>query len=162
MALSLFLLWTRYLIAMLELCYFNMYRIIWCIEITEIKPPFCRRHRQHFDIYIQLIDLSTYRVALVWILFWGPLYQHGFNSIPAWTSNHMPSEVWVEITYPFPNTNGATVEVWEWIINFIPHFKMRCIYLSTLGLNLNHASKRGCRDDFIYHSSSLHRSPGSE
>ena len=27
-----------------------------------------------------------------------------------------------EITYPFPNFNGATVEVWEWISNFISHF----------------------------------------
>ena len=23
-----------------------------------------------------------------------------------------------EITYPFPNFNGATVEGWEWISNF--------------------------------------------
>ena len=23
---------------------------------------------------------------------------------------------------PIPNFNGATVEVWEWISNFIPHF----------------------------------------
>ena len=37
-------------------------------------------------------------------------------------SNHMPSTVWDEITYPFPNSNGCTVEVWEWISNFIPHF----------------------------------------
>ena len=34
----------------------------------------------------------------------------------------MPSKVWNEITNPFPNYNGATVEVWEWIGNFIPHF----------------------------------------
>ena len=27
-----------------------------------------------------------------------------------------------EITYLFPNFNGATVEVWEWISNFISHF----------------------------------------
>ena len=27
-----------------------------------------------------------------------------------------------EITYPFPNFNGRTVEAWEWISNFIPHF----------------------------------------
>ena len=26
------------------------------------------------------------------------------------------------ITYSSPNLNGATVEVWEWISNFIPHF----------------------------------------
>ena len=33
----------------------------------------------------------------------------------------MASKVWNEITYPFPNFNGATVEVWEWLSNFIPH-----------------------------------------
>ena len=27
-----------------------------------------------------------------------------------------------EITYPFPNFNSETVEVWEWIRNFIIHF----------------------------------------
>ena len=31
--------------------------------------------------------------------------------IPAWISNHKPSNVWDEITYPFLNFNGATVEV---------------------------------------------------
>ena len=36
----------------------------------------------------------------------------------------MPSKVWDEITYAFPNFNGATVEVWELISNFIPHFEM--------------------------------------
>ena len=30
--------------------------------------------------------------------------------------------VWDEITYPSLNFNGTTVEVWEWISNFIPHF----------------------------------------
>ena len=33
-------------------------------------------------------------------------------------------EVWDEITYPFPNFNGATVEVCKWIYNFIPHLTM--------------------------------------
>ena len=27
-----------------------------------------------------------------------------------------------EITYTFPNFNGAAIEVWEWMNNFIPHF----------------------------------------
>ena len=31
-------------------------------------------------------------------------------------SNHMPNKVWVEITYPFLNFNGATVEYWEGIL----------------------------------------------
>ena len=30
--------------------------------------------------------------------------------------------MWDEITYPFLNFNGCTVEVQEWISNFIPHF----------------------------------------
>ena len=32
-----------------------------------------------------------------------------------------------EITYQFPNFNGATVEVWEWKCNIIQHFVMDVI-----------------------------------
>ena len=48
----------------------------------------------------------------------------------------MPSEVWDEMAYPFPdingatlevNFNGATVEIEEWISIFIPHFIMDVI-----------------------------------
>ena len=35
--------------------------------------------------------------------------------------------MWDEITYPFPNFNGCTIEVWAWISNFIPHFIMGVI-----------------------------------
>ena len=28
---------------------------------------------------------------------------------------------WGEITHPFPNFNGAAIEVWGWISNFIPY-----------------------------------------
>ena len=45
-------------------------------------------------------------------------------SIPAWISYHRVSKVWNEIIYPFPNFNGATTEVCEWISNVIPHFIM--------------------------------------
>ena len=37
-------------------------------------------------------------------------------------SNYIRYRVRVEIIYPFPNFNGGTVEVWEWISNSIPHF----------------------------------------
>ena len=47
--------------------------------------------------------------------------------IPAWVSNHMHSKVWNEITYPFLNFNGCTVEVLEWISDFILHFIMDVI-----------------------------------
>ena len=48
---------------------------------------------------------------------YGPL--NSLTLIPAWSSNHKPGTVWDEITYPFPNVNGATPKVWEWISNFI-------------------------------------------
>ena len=44
------------------------------------------------------------------------------GGIPTWISNDIHHYVWDEITYPFPNFNSTTVEVWEWISNFIPHF----------------------------------------
>ena len=44
------------------------------------------------------------------------------TSDPAWTSDYIHHKVWHEITYPFPYFNAATVDVWEGISNFIPHF----------------------------------------
>ena len=60
----------------------------------------------------------------------GPFYWHGLTLISAWVSNHMPGKVCDELTYPFLNFNGCTVEVWEWIINLIPHFIMNVITYS--------------------------------
>ena len=40
-----------------------------------------------------------------------PFYWHGLTLIPACISNHMHSKVWDEITDPFLNFNGATVDV---------------------------------------------------
>ena len=47
-------------------------------------------------------------------------YEHSF--IPAWICNHIHYKMSSEITYPFPNFNGCTIEVWEWTSDFIPHF----------------------------------------
>ena len=41
----------------------------------------------------------------------GPFYQHGLTLISAWISNYVTYKVWDEITYPFLNFNGCTVEV---------------------------------------------------
>ena len=46
-----------------------------------------------------------------WDMAWAPFYYHGLTSIPAWISNYTHYNVWDEITYPFLNFNGATVEV---------------------------------------------------
>ena len=52
-----------------------------------------------------------------------PFYWHGWTLFPAWMTHYMPSNVRDEITcpFPFPNFNGATVEVWGWTGNFITH-----------------------------------------
>ena len=52
----------------------------------------------------------------------GPFYQQGLTLIPGWRSNYIHNDVWNAITYPLPNSNGAAVDVWGLISNFIPHF----------------------------------------
>ena len=59
--------------------------------------------------------------------FRSPCYSHGLNLILLWA---MPSKVWDEITYPFPNFKGTTVEFREWVTNFIPHFIKNTTILS--------------------------------
>ena len=49
--------------------------------------------------------------------------------------------MWDEITYPFPNFNGATVEVFELIGDFIPHFTGIWLLIHA-GIKLIHVSKR--------------------
>ena len=61
----------------------------------------------------------------------GPFYWHGLTLITAWISNHMLSNLWDEITFPFSNFNGATVDVLKWISNFSPHFIMVMIIYSS-------------------------------
>ena len=52
---------------------------------------------------------------------WLPKRYRSTRNTFAWIHNYNRCKVWDEITYPFPNFNGATVEVWDWISNFIPH-----------------------------------------
>ena len=47
--------------------------------------------------------------------------------IPACITNPIYYKMWDEIYNTFPNFNGATVDVWEWISNFITFFIMDLI-----------------------------------
>ena len=69
----------------------------------------------------------------------GPFYWHRLTLIIAWISNQMPSKAWDEITYPFSNFNDATIEVWEWISNFMSLYN-RCNCISMMGSKLIHVS----------------------
>ena len=55
---------------------------------------------------------------------WGPFYLHGWTLIPAGISNHKPSKMWDEITYPFPIVYVETFEGAECVIS---HFIMDVI-----------------------------------
>ena len=52
-------------------------------------------------------------------------------------------KVWDEFIYPFPNVNGAIIEIWEWIGNIIPQLTGYVIIFSMLGFKLNHVGKTG-------------------
>ena len=45
-----------------------------------------------------------------------------FTKMVKYQYQHDEYNVWDAITYPFPYFNGCTVEIWEWISNFIPRF----------------------------------------
>ena len=58
-----------------------------------------------------------------------PIYWHSLTSIPPWIINHLHNKVWDEITFPFPNFNDCTVEVWKGEI-ICPTFCNGCNFLS--------------------------------
>ena len=46
-----------------------------------------------------------------WLVSRSPFYYWWLTFISTWISNHMPSKVWDETAYPFPNFNGSMVKV---------------------------------------------------
>ena len=65
----------------------------------------------NFDFDVPIRHNAALGQVMAWYRTVAPFYWHGLTLIPAWISNHMPSNMWDEITYPFLNFNGATVEV---------------------------------------------------
>ena len=110
--------------------------------IIPKKVPWNSMELDKFDILKRLYFLVLFLVFDWWsyaiwqkFVFWTPRCQRKWRKV---------SENGV-LFYPFSNLNSYTVEVWEWISNFIPYFNQICDYLSMLGLKLKHVSKEGCR-----------------
>ena len=98
------------------------------------------RPLNQYAIKIQLegccffLRFSTGRVtgleAIIWLVAnevtenenCGHFYKHELSLIPAWISNYVRYNMWDEIAYPFQNFSDFTVEVWELISNYFPHF----------------------------------------
>ena len=86
------------------------------------------------QIHLQLMGVKRLRKSFLVLLFLvrnytscycsttrRPLLLTWFIIIPKWRINYSHYKVWDRITCPFPNFNGATVDVWKWLSIFIPH-----------------------------------------
>ena len=51
-----------------------------------------------------------------------PFYKHRLTFITTSITMYSRYKIWDEITHLFPTFNGTTIEVWEWISNFVPYF----------------------------------------
>ena len=74
-----------------------------------------------------------------------PFCLHGLTLITAWICYPMPSKMWGEITYPFLNFNCVSIEIYDWISNFVPHLIINIATNPSMGSKLNHIGKRGPR-----------------
>ena len=148
-----------HLSAVLEwFCVFNFIILFWSFSGVDLVLL-----GTHDSLWQNNIGNDLNVVFLLWL--WNyttALYHYTQNKtqqgtlctlFTAWISNQIHYKMWGEIPYPFPNFNGATVEVWEWIRHFFPH--QACDCLSMLVLMLNHVSKRApdCTRYMIFYAS---------
>ena len=64
------------------------------------------------DNYTTVMVADNIEAEFIWRQFGrGIFYYYGLTLNPAWLSDYIHYKVWDEITYPFLNFNGATVEV---------------------------------------------------
>ena len=136
--------------------------MVWAFQVWYLYPgvggglgaqgcrrygKFCNRINTYFfRIILKCMYMS--KLSITWPTYRyrcsGPFYLHGLTLISALISNYIHYKVWDEITYPFSNFNSATVEVWEWISNFIPHFTGHMIAYSCWDKKLIQVSKSTC------------------
>ena len=95
--------------------------------INNREPGDLRRHRAYYEVIVMCpwkFPGTVFTVKLDTVLSYvlqSFMISNTLTLIPPMKSNFIHYKVWDEINHPFLNFNGATAEVWEWIINFIPH-----------------------------------------
>ena len=94
------------------------------------------RHNNYWD-YKYTVHIWILRIVLSfslrirdnitrWYNNWDPFYNH-LTIIPVLISNGKHYKVWDDVTSPFPNFNGCTVDVCEWIRYLITHITAHVI-----------------------------------
>ena len=73
------------------------------------------RVTQFLNKLLMFVGFNMYKTVHFVIQISGqePFSQLWINFNPVRITNYAYCEVWCEITYPFPNFNGAAVEVWD-------------------------------------------------
>ena len=104
-----------------QIRYFHYRKCIWksCWKMAAIlSQPQCVNKNSRLQVHMPNTATTVTCPLISWGLWfvasdtiWDTFYWHGLTLIQAWISNYMPGKVWDEITYPFLNFNGATVEV---------------------------------------------------
>ena len=97
-----------------------------CVRDWKVSGTKIVSNTHDINTRINIIDIPACSGLFNW---------HGLTFIPAWISNYMSGKLWGEITSPFLNFNGATVEVWKWISSFILHFIIDVITYPCWGLS---------------------------
>ena len=90
---------------------------------------------QHVSVCKKIIVVGRPLYACIAVLrsgHLGPLLSIWFNN-PGMISNCFHYKVLNDISWPFPNFYCATVEVWIWMKNFIPHFNVHVMHSYMLG-----------------------------
>ena len=112
--------------------------LLWCLccrVIYKLLLLIFRLARWHIEMYR---PCATYMGSIpIYIPYQrAGAFRHQGTRLLTWInfnltriSNYIHWNMWDEITYPFPNFNGVTVEVWEWISNVIPHFTRHVIFI---------------------------------
>ena len=76
---------------------------------------------RYYSVSLFLIFTDS-KIVRIEVGTWDLFCLYGLTLMLAWTVNPMSNKVWHEITYPFPNVNNCTVEILEWVNDYIPHF----------------------------------------
>ena len=115
------------------------------VILLELLPLLCAVNREsRWNIVVitalcnKTANLSETRLepqSLCYLVLGGPLYWNRFALILAWISNYNHHKVCDDISYPFPNFNSHTVEVWLWISNLITHLPGHMVIFVCWDLN---------------------------
>ena len=110
------------------------------LQSTNTEKMMVNCHISSKQFIAPMLEMQTWNSRCKLMKLWSPprdnFYWHWLPWITAQISNYIHYKVWHEITVPLRNFSNATVEVWEWIVNFI-HNRLGLWLLILTGIKVN-------------------------